>query len=122
MTAGKDRAIIFISPKITVASYDVPLNSRVNASEQMEALNLSLSPNPAINGATNLAYTLKTAGTVQIELMDVLGRSVRMLQNGFAPAGNNSISIDPTPLGAGTYFVRVEADGRSAMQKLVITK
>ena len=52
--------------------------------------------------------------------MDVLGRNVLMLENGFETAGEHSIPIDTKTLSYGTYFVLVEADGASAMQKLVI--
>ena len=94
----------------------------MSTSQPGDGLNLYLTQNPAANSVTNLTYTLPSSGPVQVELMDELGRSVRMLQKGFASAGQNVIAIDPQSLDAGTYFVRVEADGMSAMQKLVITR
>jgi hypothetical protein len=45
-----------------------------------------------------------------------------MLQNGHAQAGQNVIPIDPTKLSAGTYFIRVNAEGTTATRKLIITK
>ncbi|HET6401792.1 MAG TPA: T9SS type A sorting domain-containing protein [Candidatus Kapabacteria bacterium] len=85
-----------------------------------DQLHLSLTQNPASNSATNLTYTLQTGGAVQVELMDELGRSVRMLENDHASSGEHSILIDPSTLAPGTYFIRVEANGTSAMRKLVI--
>jgi hypothetical protein len=120
LTAGMERAFLFIYPTITLAYYQVPISSSVNSYAQSDGLNLFLSPNPATSTATVLSYTLENASPVQIELMDVLGRSVRMLENGFESAGEHSVPIDPSTLSAGTYFVRVEADGASAMQKLIV--
>jgi hypothetical protein len=93
-----------------------------NYSSTENLLNLYLSQNPASNTETKLFYTMKNDGNTQVSIMDALGREVHMLQNGFAPAGQNIIPIDPTKLSAGTYFLRVNADGMSATQKLIIQK
>jgi hypothetical protein len=85
-------------------------------------LNLALSENPASSSEVKVTYIMSDAGAARVELMDELGRSVRMLQNGPAIPGENTLTIDPLTLAAGTYFVRVTADGASAMQKLVITR
>lgn len=98
-------------------------NSSVASSDAPDAgLNLSLSENPASSAEVKVTYTLRDAGAAQVELMDELGRSVRMLQNGPAIPGQNLVSIDPLSLAPGTYFVRLTADGASAMQKLVIAR
>lgn len=120
LTSGMERAYLLITPTITVAGYQVPINSSVSPNVQSDGLNLFLSPNPATSTATVLSYTLTDPGSIQIELMDALGRSVRMLEKGFESAGEHSVAIDPKSLSAGTYFIRVEAGGASAMQKLVI--
>ncbi len=85
-------------------------------------LSLTLSENPASSAGTKIVFTLQNGGETQVLLMDELGRSVRMLQNGFASAGQNEVTIDPLTLEPGTYFVRVAANGTSAMQKLVIAR
>jgi Secretion system C-terminal sorting domain len=85
-------------------------------------LNLALSQNPASSSQVKVTYTMSDDGTAQVMLMDELGRSVRMLQNGPAIPGENMLTIDPLTLAAGTYFVRLTADGATAMQKLVITR
>lgn len=85
-------------------------------------LSLTLSENPASNIGTKIVFTLQYDGLTQVLMMDELGRTVRMLQNGYSPAGVNQILIDPTSVEPGTYFVRATANGASVMQKLVITR
>jgi Secretion system C-terminal sorting domain len=104
------------------AGYVQPTNSSVGMPPpSLAPLNLTLSDNPVLSAGTRLSYNLRTGGPVQVELMDELGQSVRMLENGRASAGTNIVSIDPKTLASGTYFIRVEAEGTSAMQKLVIS-
>jgi hypothetical protein len=85
-------------------------------------LSLALSGNPASGSEVKAIYTLSTAGTAQVKLTDELGRDVRVLQDGRASAGQNVVAIDPLTVEPGTYFVRVEANGMTAMQKLVVTR
>ena len=125
LTNGKCGAsITTMSSTIAAAGYTNPSVGSVNTepSRTNDGLSLYLTQNPASNTGTSLSYTLQNGGPVQVELMDALGRDVRMLQNGHASAGQNSISIDPKTLAPGTYFIRVEAPGMSAMRKLVITR
>ncbi|HZK76855.1 MAG TPA: T9SS type A sorting domain-containing protein [Candidatus Kapabacteria bacterium] len=95
---------------------------RPDGAQSSDGLKLTISQNPATSAGTQVLYSLPNSSDVRVELMDELGRSVRMLQNGRAPAGQNIITIDPLTLAQGTYFVRVEANGMTAMQKLVITR
>jgi hypothetical protein len=108
---------------VTSADYWTPTNGgsvAMGHSLSNEEFNLSLTPNPASNSVTNLTYSLQTGGAVQVQLMDELGRSVRMLENDHASEGLHSILIDPTTLVPGSYFIRFEANGSSTMRKLII--
>jgi len=110
--------------KATGAHYSVQgVNSVAdNYSSAENLLNLYLTANPASNTETKLFYTMKNEGNAQVSLMDALGREVHMLQNGHVQAGQNIIPIDPTKLAAGAYFICINADGITAMRKLIITK
>lgn len=85
-------------------------------------LNVRISANPISNRETKLSYTIKNGSNAQVTLMDQLGREVHMLQNGPAQSGENIIPLDPTTLASGTYFIRIKADGFTAIRKLIITK
>jgi Secretion system C-terminal sorting domain/BNR/Asp-box repeat len=84
--------------------------------------NLALSENPASSSEVKVTYTMSNTGSAQVMLMDELGRTVRMLQNGSAIPGENTLTVDPLSLEQGTYFVRLTVDGASAMQKFVIAR
>lgn len=101
---------------------DFGVSSVAASASPSTGLNLSLSENPASSSEVKVTYTMSDAGAAQVMLMDELGRSVRMLQNGPSMPGENTLTIDPLSLEQGTYFVRLTADGASAMQKLVITR
>lgn len=82
---------------------------------------IKLSQNPS-RSETKLFFTMKSSGSVLVSLMDALGREVHILRSGHAEAGQNIIPIDPRTLSAGTYFIRINAGGITAMRKLIITK
>lgn len=104
------------------ASYTSPANSAVDPSLfTAPGLSMTLTQNPVRFGSTALIITLPSARVVQIELMDILGRSVQMVKNGFEAGETHSVPIDTKALRAGTYFVRVQTtNGESAMQQLVV--
>jgi hypothetical protein len=90
------------------------------STDRTSDFNLSVAGNPAYGSGATVTFTLPNAGVVQISLIDEIGRTIRILQKGFAPAGSNEVAIDTHSFEPGTYLVRLEADGTSVMQKLVI--
>ncbi len=59
---------------------------------------------------------------VRVTLMDGLGRESRLLMNGLAHPGSNSLTVDPAQLANGVYFLRLESTGHAVMQKLIIAR
>lgn len=86
-----------------------------------DPLTIKLSANPA-ESQTTLSYNLPESGDVKVSVMDNLGREVKMLHNGFAPAGSNIIPIDPSTMGNGTYLIRVSSNSFTGTRKLIIAK
>ncbi|HMX41322.1 MAG TPA: CotH kinase family protein, partial [Saprospiraceae bacterium] len=90
------------------------------------ALSASLSAYPSLLGTDlNVLYTLPEATRVRIRLFNVLGQPVATLhQSGAAtPAGDHlqRLSLTGVTLPPGTYFLHVETDYGTAVQKLVKT-
>ena len=66
-----------------------------------------------------MPYTLSAPGPTRLEVVDVLGRTVRVLHDGEQDAGSHTVLWDGhhasgQPVAAGTYLVRLVAGGQSA--------
>ena len=75
-------------------------------------------PNP-FNRSVSLAYTLPVAGHVRLAAYDLGGRQAAVLIDGDVSAGRHLYSWQPGGLSGGVYLLRLEAGGRSFMQKAV---
>ena len=80
------------------------------------------SPNPA-RGSLRLQFGLPRSARVSLVVCDVTGRRLRELASGIRPAGEQSLTWDlrddrGAAVGAGLYFVRLEADGRTITRKV----
>lgn len=70
-----------------------------------------------------MRYTLPRAMEVQLAIYDALGREVRVLERWMRPAGEHALAWDlrdgaGRPVGAGIYFVRLEAERRVLLHRI----
>jgi photosystem II stability/assembly factor-like uncharacterized protein len=84
---------------------------------------LTVAPNP-FRAVTRVSWDLPRPAFVRVAVHDVRGRRVAELSPGLRPAGPGAVTWDGTAAGGdrvapGTYFVRWEADGRSAAAKVL---
>lgn len=73
-------------------------------------------PNPARDRAEVTAF-LKETGKVKAELVDLVGRPVKVIAEGAQPAGEVRWSLGLEDLPAGMYFVRVQQGGNTQVAK-----
>lgn len=83
-------------------------------------------PNP-FNPSTLLRLELPEAGEASLEITDLLGRRVRLLDQGPWPAGSRALRWDGAddqglPAASGVYFARLRQGPRQAVQKLILLK
>ncbi|MFH1279837.1 MAG: M14 family zinc carboxypeptidase [Candidatus Eisenbacteria bacterium] len=83
-------------------------------------------PNP-FNPVTTIAYTLANDGPVEIEIVDVSGRTVRSLVRGVRSAGAHRVVWDGAndagrEVASGIYFTRMRAGGAEETKKLVLLR
>ncbi len=78
-------------------------------------------PNP-FNDAATVVFSLARSSRVRIELLDLRGRVIARLADGECSAGENRIAVDGARLGSGLYYCRLEAEGQTAVQKLILLK
>lgn len=83
-------------------------------------------PNPFTSG-TSFDVTLRHESAVSIEVFDVAGRRVRLMDEGRIPAGAARLAFDGRDdhahtLPSGVYFYRVHAAGETVTRKMVIAR
>lgn len=76
-------------------------------------------PNPVSDGTLTLGYTLPAASSVQIELMDLQGKSICTLLNGERPSGEIQESLQlPEGLPDGFYLVNIKTERGNSVVKI----
>lgn len=89
------------------------------------AISFRIAPNPAIDGSS-IRLALPQAGLVRVRVIDLAGRLVRRVQDGWVPAGPQEFRWDGRDgsgarVESGIYFVAVEGVGVRLRGKLVVT-
>lgn len=100
---------------------DININGSPVGVEDVSGLvdDLAVMPNPATDMAQAL-FTMTEAGQVRLELLDVMGRTVRVLRDGTMGAGMHRVELPVAELGSGLYFVRVQRGTRSGSVRFVV--
>ncbi|MEZ4702117.1 MAG: FG-GAP-like repeat-containing protein [Rhodothermales bacterium] len=80
---------------------------------------LSVYPNPMRESAT-LVFTLNVPGDVRVELVDLLGRRVRLESFGILPAGSHRLVWPRAGLPAGLYLIRWRAGATIGTRSIVM--
>ena len=65
---------------------------------------------------------LAATGVARLAVYDLAGRQVAVLADGLQAAGSHQVSFDAAGLPAGLYLARLEANGHSETQKLLLVK
>ena len=78
-------------------------------------------PNP-FNPTTTLRYDVARTGQVSLKVFNVMGQEVASLVDRQVQAGSHMITFDASSLTSGVYFVRMQADGFSAVRKVMLMK
>jgi hypothetical protein len=78
-------------------------------------------PNP-FNATTRLSFSLPHTAPVSLKIYDVQGREVAVLVNETRDAGTHDIVVNGSSLSSGIYFARLNTDGNSRTQKMVLLK
>lgn len=83
----------------------------------------SVYPNP-FNGQTRITYTIPRAGTVTIQVFDLLGREVTHLDQPNLTAGQHCTTWNTTSLGlaSGTYIVRLSQGNQQVATRAMLVK
>ncbi|GMQ81763.1 MAG: hypothetical protein BMS9Abin05_1199 [Rhodothermia bacterium] len=77
-----------------------------------------------MNSANAGGYRLwiPSPSNISIGVYNILGKRVRMLEQGYRASGEHKVGIDGTGLSNGIYFVRLTAGNFSQTRKMVVAK
>lgn len=94
----------------------------VNVNEQQKnEINFSLYPNPA-KDEVNVVFDMPSKGVVELQLVDLMGKIVLSKEVGQSFGGTQLVKLSTENLRNGTYMLRLQSDGQSFVQKLMIAK
>lgn len=94
--------------------------NKVNSAPQKFVL-LQNYPNP-FNGQTSIGFEIPSAGRVELELYDIMGRKIKTLLHEQKNAGQHSYNLTENNLASGTYIVRLKTSDFSKAIKLLLMK
>jgi hypothetical protein len=106
-------------PKLTIVYSTTgvkPDGSLLPSDFQLEAY-----PNP-FNPRTTISYTLDKAGRTSLIVMDLNGRIVDQMVNGYQPAGEHQIYWNAGRFSSGMYIVTLSSGGKQAVKKVALMK
>ncbi|MFK7845475.1 MAG: M4 family metallopeptidase [Rhodothermales bacterium] len=78
-------------------------------------------PNP-FNPTTNIRFDLPVTSEVQVEVLDLLGRSVSKLLDGSLSAGTHEVSFDAGDLPSGVYMILLSTSDITETRKMVLMR
>jgi hypothetical protein len=94
------------------------LAARVEEEAPASAAMLTSYPNP-FTSTTNITYQLEKDGHVQLTVLDLAGRQVRLLVNAQAKAGIHRTTFNANQLAAGVYWLKCVVDGKVITKKII---
>ncbi|MDQ3109848.1 MAG: PKD domain-containing protein [Bacteroidota bacterium] len=107
-------------------TYDTTMTVFITGMEQMgnfSAQILKAMPNPAM-GSTTISYQMPQTGNMQLELFNMLGERVSVLEKGNQATGWHTVEInfDAMGLGEGAYFVKLTTLNHEGTMRVINIK
>ncbi|SHL83971.1 T9SS type A sorting domain-containing protein [Hymenobacter psychrotolerans] len=107
------------SPLVLDNSYWSFLSAPLSTAKTQGGQSFVLAPNPAA-GRTALHFSLPRPETVQVELLDALGRSVPVAVPGTLGSGSHALPLPLAGQAAGLYLVRLTTSEGVSTRRLVL--
>lgn len=78
-------------------------------------------PNP-FNASTQINYTLARSGNVKLEVYNLLGQKVEVLENGYKESGSHTVTWDASTYSSGVYFYKLTQDEVTLTKRMTLLK
>jgi hypothetical protein len=86
-----------------------------------ENLWMNCYPNPS-SSSTTIEYYLQNGGHVEINVMDLTGRSLAKIVDANTNQGKHSVDFDLSEFNDGTYIFNLTTNGASITKKVILQK
>ncbi len=111
----------YVIPTPQASSFKRPARNGVMAERMANGKwRMAIAPSPIASGSATISYTLPKSGPVNVTILDVVGQTV--LRQSSIGNLESSMALDLRGLSAGVYLVRLDAEGFSQSQKLVVQR
>ena len=103
----------------TLSGWDEPAiaESKIPSNYQQ----FSANPNP-FNPSATLLFDLPETGRATLTIYDIRGREIARLADGYFRPGRHEVDFDGSNLASGIYFARLQTEGFTKTQKLLLIK
>ena len=78
-------------------------------------------PNPC-DSKINLDFNLTKPGITKIQITDLVGNTIKQIEDKYLNEGNHSIPLNTESLLPGVYFIRLESGASKSINKIIINK
>ena len=78
-------------------------------------------PNP-FRGKTLIPITLPSSGEISLTLLALTGELIETIAEGRFDAGDHLVPFNSKEIPAGTYFYRLDVDGKSLVRRMIIVR
>jgi sugar lactone lactonase YvrE len=115
---------ILLHPNVVRMITGVNGTTTASTDERPEATSLTLEgayPNPATD-FLNVEYVLEAQEGILLEMTDMLGRRVGIIDQGIRPPGRHRVGVQVSHLAPGPYLVLLTAGDRSLHNVLMVTR
>ena len=106
------------SPAATSFTLGNSIGTGITTSASKENILISISPNPA-SELIRLNYMLTHKCRINAELIDISGKTVKVLMDEDVDTGAQSKILSINGINSGVYFIKVYSDGVKVSQKLI---
>ncbi len=103
----------WFGPLTAVKEAPAPVATRFNLSDNY--------PNP-FNPSTSMKVTLSKNGLMSLKVYNVLGQLVKVVDQGFKPAGEYTYNVNMDNFASGVYFYRLQQGTNNITKKMLLLK
>jgi hypothetical protein len=83
-----------------------------------ESIEFNVYPNPTVDRVT-VSFNTNQVGTAKLKLMDLNGRTLRLIEKSGISSGAHNYNVDLSGLSAGNYFISGEVNGKPITKQII---